>query len=259
MAKNSVLDYNATADNNTDIGGIGIQGTSAVNNFDNAFRTIMAQICDLTGGNTLASGTTTDLSTVPGQFVTVSGNASISALGTARSGWTKNVRFTGAPTLVHNATSLILPGSADIAVSAGDTAVFVSEGSGNWRCKEYFSSFAKTILDDASGAAMFGTMGATYSDTSTSVVTKLPNGFILQAGLYTGAGTNPGITFPLAFPNKIITPFATMLVAAAADTTYSISIGTRSATGMQLYRRSVSNGGAVASVTEPFFWLALGN
>ncbi|MDP9872343.1 gp53-like domain-containing protein [Agrobacterium tumefaciens] len=122
-----------------------------------------------------------------------------------------------------------------------------------------FSAFAKTIIDDADGATMFGTMGATYSDTSASVVAKLPNGFIIQAGLFTGAGTNPGITFPLAFPNKIITPFATMLVAAAADTTYSISIGTRSTTGMQLYRRSVSNGGAVIGVTEPFFWLALGN
>lgn len=122
-----------------------------------------------------------------------------------------------------------------------------------------FSAFFKTLVDDADGAAMFGTMGATYSDTTASVVAKLPNGFIIQAGLFTGAGTNPGITFPLAFPNKIIAPFATMLVAAAADTTYSISIGTRSTTGMQLYRRSVSNGGAVNGVTEPFFWLALGD
>lgn len=122
-----------------------------------------------------------------------------------------------------------------------------------------FSAFAKTIIDDANGAAMFSTMGATYSDTSASVVVKLPNGFILQAGLYTGGGTNPGITFPQAFPNKLIAPFATMLVAAAADTTYSISIGSRDTLGMQLYRRSVSNGGAVNGVTEPFFWLALGN
>lgn len=122
-----------------------------------------------------------------------------------------------------------------------------------------FSAFAKTIIDDANGAAMYGTMGATYSDTATTVVVKLPNGFILQAGLYTGGGTNPGITFPQAFPNKIIAPFATMLVAAAADTTYSITIGARDTTSMQLYRRSVSNGGAVTGVTEPFFWRALGN
>lgn len=44
MAKNSLLEYSTTPDNNTDIGGIGIQGTSAVNNFDNAFRTLMAQM-----------------------------------------------------------------------------------------------------------------------------------------------------------------------------------------------------------------------
>jgi len=45
--------------------------------------------------------------------------------------------FTGALTLTHNATSLILPGAASITTAAGDVAVFVSEGSGNWRCVSY--------------------------------------------------------------------------------------------------------------------------
>ncbi len=66
MAKNSVLDYSNIPDNNTDMGGIGIQGTSAVNNFDNAFRTFMSQIAKWTDGSTIASGATTDLSTVEG-------------------------------------------------------------------------------------------------------------------------------------------------------------------------------------------------
>ncbi len=44
MAKDSLLDYSTTPDNNTDIGGIGIQGTSSVKNFDNAFRTLMSQM-----------------------------------------------------------------------------------------------------------------------------------------------------------------------------------------------------------------------
>jgi len=45
--------------------------------------------------------------------------------------------FTGALTLTHNATSLILPGAASITTAAGDVAVFVSEGGGNWRCVSY--------------------------------------------------------------------------------------------------------------------------
>ncbi|RVQ55718.1 hypothetical protein [Sinorhizobium meliloti] len=50
MAKNSVRDWDATAANNTDIAGIGIQGTNLPSNFDNAFRTIMGQIADVNAG-----------------------------------------------------------------------------------------------------------------------------------------------------------------------------------------------------------------
>lgn len=201
MAKNSILDYSTTPDSNTDIGGINIQGTAAVNNFDNAFRTIMAQLADWTDAGTIASGSTTDLSTVKGEYLTVSGNSVITALGTAKAGWTKRIRFTGTPTLTHNATSLILPSSADIVVAAGDTAVFVSEGSGNWRCTEYFSSFAKTILDDATGAAAWATMGATSWGSGNNRGIKLPDGTIFQWGKVTATGGNAGATFPQAFPN----------------------------------------------------------
>jgi len=44
MAKNAVADWDSTAANNTDVGGINIQGTAAVMNMDNGMREIMAQI-----------------------------------------------------------------------------------------------------------------------------------------------------------------------------------------------------------------------
>lgn len=44
MAKNSVPDWSTNPSSNTDIGGITIQGTSPVSNFDGALRTLMAQI-----------------------------------------------------------------------------------------------------------------------------------------------------------------------------------------------------------------------
>lgn len=43
MAKNKVTDWSATAADNSDIGGTGILGTNAVQNFDNALREMMAQ------------------------------------------------------------------------------------------------------------------------------------------------------------------------------------------------------------------------
>jgi hypothetical protein len=50
MAKNSVTDYDTTAANNTDVGGIAIEGSDNVANFDNALREIMKQIADLNTG-----------------------------------------------------------------------------------------------------------------------------------------------------------------------------------------------------------------
>lgn len=50
MAKNNVRDWDATASNNTDIAGIGIQGTNLPSNFDNALRTVMAQVAAVDAG-----------------------------------------------------------------------------------------------------------------------------------------------------------------------------------------------------------------
>jgi hypothetical protein len=50
MAKVKVTDWSETASDNTDIGGTGIQGTNAVQNFDNALRELMAQIAKLNAG-----------------------------------------------------------------------------------------------------------------------------------------------------------------------------------------------------------------
>jgi hypothetical protein len=79
----------------------------------------------------LASATTTDLSTV-GANVRITGTTTITGFGTAPSGVTRKLRFAAALTLTHNATSLILPGAANITTAAGDTAEAISLGSGNW-------------------------------------------------------------------------------------------------------------------------------
>jgi hypothetical protein len=88
-------------------------------------------------GADIASAATTDIGAATGQFVSVTGTTTITALGTADAGTFRIVHFAGALTLTHNATTLILPGAANIATSAGDVAGFVSLGSGNWRCLFY--------------------------------------------------------------------------------------------------------------------------
>lgn len=96
-------------------------------------------------GSDIASATTTDIGAATGNYVNVTGTTTITGLGTVQAGTRRIVNFTGALTLTHNATSLILPTAANITTAAGDTAVFVSLGSGNWKCVSY---------DRASGAAL---------------------------------------------------------------------------------------------------------
>lgn len=50
MAKDKITDYSATAADNTDVGGVGIQGTNAISNIDNAAREIMSHLKETSAG-----------------------------------------------------------------------------------------------------------------------------------------------------------------------------------------------------------------
>lgn len=58
MAKDKISDYSTSAASNTDIGGIGIQGTNLPSNFDNAFREIMSQLAKMNAGTSPLYDTT---------------------------------------------------------------------------------------------------------------------------------------------------------------------------------------------------------
>lgn len=123
-------------------------------------------------GANIAAAATTNLATATGEFVVVTGNGGpITAMGTATAGIWRFVRFTGTPTLTHDGTSLILPGAANITVAAGDTAMFMSLGSGNWQCLFY---------TEISG----GTVG-------TLPVSQGGTGAVTLTGVLKGNGTSP--------------------------------------------------------------------
>lgn len=159
MAKNSFLDWDTTASNNTDVGGIGILGTNAVNNFDDALRTIMAQLRSgaqsaLRARVDVASASTTDIGAASSEYVNITGTTTITSFGTAPNGTWRNIRFDAALTLTHNGTSLVLPnGGVNIVTAAGDHCVAVSRGGGNWDVVDY---------QRAAGTALFSP-GATTS------------------------------------------------------------------------------------------------
>ena len=110
-----------------------------------------ATVADLASGAPvdIASAATTDIGAATSPNVRVTGTTAITSLGTAPAGVRRFVSFAAALTLTHNATSLILPGAANITTAAGDTAVARSLGSGNW----VIESYAR-----ASGAALSGVL-----------------------------------------------------------------------------------------------------
>ena len=106
---------------------------------------IQAGVRYLRSQDTIASAGTTDLGTKDAESLTISGTTTITALGTVSAGIIKRCVFSGALTLTYNATSLILPGNANITTTAGDTAEFESLGSGNWRCNWYTKDNGSTV------------------------------------------------------------------------------------------------------------------
>ncbi|HSB98127.1 MAG TPA: hypothetical protein VLC91_16825 [Spongiibacteraceae bacterium] len=107
-------------------------------NLDNYLRAIQAILRTTNAkGADIASAATTNIGAATGEFVDVTGTTTITSLGTVAAGITRTVRFTGALTLTHNATSLILPEGTNIITAANDVAVFRSLGSGNWVLVSY--------------------------------------------------------------------------------------------------------------------------
>lgn len=107
----------------------------------------------------IASAATTSIGGTASNFVNITGTTTITSLGTISAGVVRWVKFAGALTLTYNVTSLILPGAANIVTVAGDTALFVSEGSGNWRCIAYARGARGTLGTATNDNAATGDVG----------------------------------------------------------------------------------------------------
>lgn len=87
-------------------------------------------------GADIASASTLTLGT-DGNYFDVTGTTTITAISSAQAGTLIVLQFDAALQLTHHSTNLVLQGSSNITTTAGDIAVFVSDGSGRWRCVNY--------------------------------------------------------------------------------------------------------------------------
>ncbi len=194
-----ISSYSATPSSNTVINGINISEGCPPSGINDAIRQLMADLAtDCVNKNTaqslaaqlnfaqganIASATTTDIGAATGNFVNVTGTTTITGFGTIAAGAWRIVKFTEALTLTYNATSLILPGAANITTAAGDIGAFISLGSGNWQCTKYTRIGGISTADIANSAV-------TNAKIATGSVTpdRLSTG-----GLYWDTSGNVGI------------------------------------------------------------------
>jgi hypothetical protein len=208
---------------------------SYVKGATSAIQTQMNGKLNLTGGSLsgalneskgadIASAATTDIGAATGNYVVVTGTTTITALGTVQAGTRRIVNFSGILTLTHNGTSLILPTTANITTAAGDTATFISLGSGNWVCTNYMR---------ASGAALVGGGSNTQTLTCIGLVIATVND---ATNYHIGsiAGTPAGTDARRAFK-----PTANCTVTAASLTLEQVINGSNET--VSIYLRNVTD------------------
>lgn len=140
----ALKDWSATASSNSPTDSTTI-GAGLADNLQQIQATIRQDLASK--GADIASASTTDLGAVSGLMHDITGTTTITSFGTVASGIWKLLKFEDALTLTHNATSLILPGGANITTANGDTALMFSEGSGNWRCMQYQRASGSSVSD----------------------------------------------------------------------------------------------------------------
>jgi hypothetical protein len=185
QAVDDIWDYDAaTPGNNTNIGGVNYGEGMLAGSVNNGVRELISQLkrgianqgSDISsvGGAPAICGTGTSI------YAKVTGTTTITSFGTAAAGCWRIVTFTGALTLTHNATSLILPSAANITTAAGDVIGAVSEGSGNWRVITY---------------SRVAILASANTFTAAQTITTTGTGTLLTlTSTDAGAGSGPNVT-----------------------------------------------------------------
>lgn len=146
---------------------------------------------------TIASAATVNIGAAAANYLQVTGVTTITAFDTVQAGTRRMLEFAGVLTLTHNATSLILPGALSIMTAAGDVAIMMSEGAGNWRCANYMRAANQPYpaLGTTTQYLLSGT-GATYTTPAgvRAIVVQMIGGGGGGGALITNNGSTGGTT-----------------------------------------------------------------
>ena len=159
--------------------------------FENAFYECRSSAITATSG-------TTNLALATGNFVHITGTGpiSITSFGTLPAGSRFVLCFDIAVTLVYNATTMILPGAANIVTAPGDSVMIISEGGGNWRLIGYFPSAGLPVgtVTSVTASAPLSSTGGNAPDISISQAGASTDGYLDSADWTTFNGKQDALT-----------------------------------------------------------------
>jgi hypothetical protein len=172
---------------NLPLGNFKLTGLGAATTAGDAVRFEQA---NLVGTSTIASAATTNIFSDPSGTIILTGTTTITSFGTNTAGQIRFVKTTSALQLTYNATSLIVPGAANLALQAGDNVVVKGLGGSNAEViAVQRASGVSTRLSDLGNA---------------SSVFSLSNGVNYGTWDWTGALAAGDIAFKLS--STIVTP-----------------------------------------------------
>jgi hypothetical protein len=116
----------------------------------------------------VASASTVDLGATSDLYWVITGTTTINSYGTVPNIW-RIVRFTDVLTQTYHATTLVLPGAANITTAAGDIAVLLSDDDGNWRCWSYQRANGRSVNLGTAALAILLDEDDMASDSATGV------------------------------------------------------------------------------------------
>jgi hypothetical protein len=194
-----------------------------------------------TKGSDIASASTVNLATATGDYINITGTATITSLGTVSVGMRFILQFNNAAVLAHNATSLILPGNANITAAVGDVAWFESLGSGNWKCLLY---------QRASGiSALAGANSDITSITGLTTPLSIAQGGTAgttQSEALTALGARPGYSQHNSSTTLLATEIGNVIAIGGNGGTMTLPLGSSVPIGATFY--FVSQGGGSSAV-----------
>lgn len=178
MAKNTFLDWSTTASSNTDIGGTGILGTNAVSNFDDAFRTLMAQLRSGVDGKVVYAVKATNYTAVANDNnavhrYTATATVTLTAAATLATNWHYTVIADGADVTIDPNGAETIDGLSTLIVPNGSSAYIICNGSAFFTAKSLISPQPYATIASAATTDLSTVGSQNVTVTGTTTITAL--------------------------------------------------------------------------------------